>query len=266
MKLINVIKKVILEQLDDMEDVDKLFGHDIYAIFDYYKKNNQLEELVALFDEDNYLRIIPPLVDSSHKPYEDLAFDLVSRDIADVYREGDKYFLQLESDNELKELFSKQTYRNDIDCYDTADLIFSEEGLDWEPHSNHPPLSDIFENILSDKNYEELINFLLENYSNKEVSCGGKEFEHWVEEDKLADMEDGFILTPDRILSIAKGSEDISKYNFAALVECLDVSDAIRWAFDRAYNDISIGEYYNGYVDAVREILPKGEDVQNHRE
>ena len=263
MKLINAIKKVILEQLDDMEDVDKLFGYDIYAIFDYYKKNNELDQLVGLFDEDNYLRIVPPLVDSNHKPYEDLAWDLVSRDIADVRREGGKYFLHLESNNELKELFSENQYSNGVDCYNMADQIFSEEGLDWEPHDSHPQLSDIFENILSDKNYEELITFVLENYSNKEISCGREEFENWVEEDKLADIHNGFILTPDRILGMAKGSEDMSKYNFAVLVECLDnVDDAIKWAFDRAYNNISIGEYYNEYIDAVREILPKGEDVQ----
>ena len=84
MKLINSIQNVILEQLDTIEDAEKLFGYDIYSIFDYYKKNDQLEELVDLFDEDNYLKIIPPLVDSNHSPYEKLAFDLVSRDIGDV--------------------------------------------------------------------------------------------------------------------------------------------------------------------------------------
>ena len=263
MKLINIIRRLIFEQLEDVEDVDKLFGHDIYAIFDYYKKTDNLEELVDLFDEDNYLRLIPPLIDSSHQPYEDLAFDLVSRDIGDIQREGGKYFLHLESYNELKELFSKNQYRNNVDCYDVADQIFSEEGLDWEPHNAHPNLSDIFEDILSDKNYEELITFVLENYSNKEISCGREEFENWVEEDKLADIDNGFILTPDRILGMAQGSEDMYKYNFAVLVECLDnLEEAIKWTFDRAYNDISIDEYYKGYIDAVREILPKGEDVQ----
>jgi hypothetical protein len=263
MKLINAIKKVILEQLDDMEDVDKLFGYDIYSIFDYYKKNDQLDELLSLFDEDNYLRIIPPLVDSGHKPYEDLAFDLVSRDMVDIHKEGDRYFLHLESDDELKELFSKQAYRNDIDCYEVADQIFSDEGLDWEPYDLSSNIHDIIEDVMSDKTYEDLITFVLENYSNKEVSCGREEFEHWVEGDKLSDMEDGFILTPDRILSVAKGKEDMSKYNFAILLECLgDVGDSIRWTFDRAYNDILQGEYYNSYIDAVREILPQGKDVQ----
>ena len=263
MKLINVIKKVIFEQMDDIEDVDKLFGYDIYAIFDYYKKNDQLDELLNLFDEDNYLRIIPPLVDSGHKPYENLAFNLVSRDIIDVHKESDRYFLHLDEINDLKELFSNQHSAGGGDCYNVADQIFSEEGLDWEPYDLSPNIHDIIEGVMSDKNYEELINFLLENYSNKEISCGREEFEHWVEEDKLADINDGFILTPDRILSVAKGREDMSKYNFSVLVECLDnVEDAIKSTFDRAYNDILIGEYYNGYIDTVREILPQGEDVQ----
>jgi hypothetical protein len=264
MKLINVIKKVIFEQLDNIEDADKLFGYDIYSIFDYYKKNNQLEELVDLFDEDNYLRIIPPLIDSSHKPYEDLAFDLVSRDISDVHREGDKYFLYLDSDNELKELFSTTTYHgNQIDCYDIAEKVFSEEGLDWEPYSTSMNLEDIIENIMSEENYQKLVDFLLENFSNVEVSSFRDDFNHWVDADKLGDKKNGFILTPDRILSIVN-QED--RYNMAVLIgstsELEEVEGAIRGAFDTAYNNISIGEYYNTYIDAVREILPKGEEIQ----
>ena len=46
MKLINSIKSIIYEQLDDFEDAEKLFGDDIKAMFNYYKKNDQLDELL----------------------------------------------------------------------------------------------------------------------------------------------------------------------------------------------------------------------------
>lgn len=265
MKLINVIKNVILEQLDNLEDADKLFGYDIYAIFDYYKKNNQLEELVDLFDEDNYLRIIPPLIDSNHQPYEDLAFDLVSRDIGDVKREGNKYFLYLGSRDELARLFSDDGYyRQSIPCKDIAEQIFSEEGMEWEPYdSPGMKLEDILENVMSEENYQKLVDFLLENFSNMEVSSFREEFEHWVKSDKLADREDGFVLTPDRIMSIAN-EEDT--YNMAVLIGNTDelegVESGIRTIFDRAYNDAAINEYYDSYLKAVEEILPTGEEVQ----
>lgn len=265
MKLINVIQNVILEQLDNLEDANKLFGYDIYKIFDYYKKNNQLEELVDLFDEDNYLKIIPPLVDSNHQPYEDLAFDLVSRDIGDVKREGDKYFLYLGSREELSRLFSNDGYyRQDIPCKDIAEQIFSEEGLEWEPYeSQGMQLENILEDVMSEENYQKLVDFLLENFSNMEVSSFREEFEPWVESDKLADKKDGFVLTPDRILSIAN-QED--RYNMAVLIgntdELEDVESGIRTIFDRAYNDMAINEYYDSYLKAVEEVLPPGEEIQ----
>tara|TARA_R100000700_G_C3179465_1_gene156080 strand:- start:10521 stop:11615 length:1095 start_codon:yes stop_codon:yes gene_type:complete len=268
MKLVNIIKNLVYEQLDTIEDAEKLFGHDIYSIFDYYKKNDQLDQLVDLFDEDNYLKIVPPLVDSSYKPYEKLAFDLVSRDIGDVKQEGDKYFLYLDNENDLSQLFSTDGYyRQDIPCRDLAEQIFSEEGLDWEPHYGSMSLEDIVGNvnedsIMSEENYQKLVDFLLENFSNMEVSSFREEFGSWVDADKLGDRKSGFILTPDRIMSVAK-----DRYNMSVLIgnteELEEVEGAIRDTFDTAYNDISLGEYYNTYVDAVREILPQGESVQS---
>ena len=267
MKLINVIKNLVYEQLDTIEDAEKLFGYDIYSIFDYYKKNDQLEELVDLFDEDNYLKIVPPLVDSSYKPYENLAFDLVSRDIDDVKQEGDKYFLYLDDENDLTELFSDEYYRGDMPCKDIAEQIFSEEGLDWEHYSSGMRLEEILgdvngDYIMSEENYQKLVDFLLENFSNMEVSSFREEFEHWVDADKLGDRKNGFILTPDRIMSIAK-----DRYNMSVLIgnteELEEVEGAIRSAFDMAYNDILVGDYYNTYVNAVREILPPGQSIQS---
>ena len=68
---------------------------------------------------------------------------------------------------------------------------------------------------MSEENYQKLVDFLLENFSNMEVSSFREEFEHWVESDKLADRKDGFVLTPDRIMSIAN-QEDT--YNMAVLI------------------------------------------------
>ena len=44
MKLIDSIRSVVYEQLEDLEDVEKLFGHDIESIFHYYRKNNHLKD------------------------------------------------------------------------------------------------------------------------------------------------------------------------------------------------------------------------------
>ena len=61
MKLINSIKSIIYEQLDDFEDAEKLFGDDIKAMFNYYKKNDMLQELLSLL-EDKPLKLIPTLL------------------------------------------------------------------------------------------------------------------------------------------------------------------------------------------------------------
>ena len=259
MKLIDSIRSVIYEQLEDLEDVEKLFGQDIESIFHYYRKNNQLHELLDLL-EDRHLKIIPTLIDTGDKKYEELAWDLISPYVySDIIKEGDKYILSLADRDDLSKLF-KGTAGRDVDCNLVAELVFQEDLWEnWEDYDSHERTEDLLE-MLDEKNYQELVTTLIEEYGNKEVENARGEYDHWIEEDNLADNPKAFILTPDRIL---RSSED--RYNFTTLLDSPDLADferVISSAYNRAYNDSIVSEYFTEYHKALDGLLGEGKDVQ----
>jgi hypothetical protein len=260
MKLIDSIKSVIYEQLDDYEDVEKLFGDDIKSIFNYYRKTDQLDELVRLLDYKPLL-IVPTLLDTGDKKYEDLAWRLISPYVdSDIIRDGDRYILSLDDREVVTKLFKDTTGWSNTDCKHIAELIFQEDLWDsWEPYNHGESIEDLL-GFLSEENYQELVTSLIENYGNKEVENARGEYDHWIEEDNLADNPKAFILTPDRILRM---SED--RYSFTALIDSPDLEDferVISQIYNRAYNDIIISNYFDGYHEALNGVLGKGEDVQ----
>ncbi len=264
MKLIDSIKSVIYEQLDDYEDVEKLFGGDIKSIFNFYRKNNQLEELLQLLDYEP-LRLVPTLIDTGDKKYEELAWKLVKPYLdGDIIREGGKYILSLKDREDVTKLFQGSTGWSNTQCKDIAELVFQEDLWDsWEPHRTNEHMTYLL-GALNDKNYQELVTSLIENYGNKEITHFREEFEGWVNMDKLEDAlgfhAKSFILTPDRILETSK-----DRYNFAILLSSIDLEDfekVIGNIYDKAYNDVIVSEYFNGYHQAVNNILGDGKDVQ----
>jgi len=260
MKLIDSIRSVVYEQLEDLEDVEKLFGYDIKSIFHYYRKSDQLHELLDLL-EDRNLKIIPTLIDTGDKKYEKLAWDLIGPYVAgDIIKEGDKYILSLADREDVTKLFKSNTGWNDSDCSQIAELVFQEDLWEnWEDYNHGESIEDLI-NILDEKNYQELVTTLIEEYGNKEVENARGEYDHWIEEDNLSDNPEAFILTPDRIL---RSSRD--RYNFTTLLESPDLEDferIISQTYNRAYNDVIISEYFNEYHKAVNDVLGEGKDVQ----
>ena len=260
MKLIDSIRNVVYEQLEDLEDVEKLFGHDIESIFHYYRKNDQLHELLDLL-EDRNLKIIPTLINTGDKKYEKLAWDLIGPYVdGDIIKEGDKYILSLSDREELSKLFKGNTGWGDSDCEHIAELVFQEDLWEnWEDYNHGESIEALIE-ILDEKNYQELVTTLIEEFGNKEVENTRGEYDHWIEEDNLSDNPKSFILTPDRIL---RSSED--RYNFTTLLDSPDLADferIISFAYSRAYNDSIISEYFTEYHKVVDELLGKGKDIQ----
>jgi len=260
MKLIDSIRNIIYEQLEDYEDVERLFGGDIKSIFNYYRKNNQLEDLLGLLDYEP-LRVVPTLIDTGDKKYEELAWKLVKPYLdGDIIREGGKYILSLEDREDVTKLFQGSTGWNNTQCKDIAELVFQEDLWDsWEPYSTNEHMTFLLDS-LNEENYQELVTSLIENYGNKEITHFREEFEGWVEMDNLADNPKSFILTPDRILETSK-----DRYNFAILLSSIDLEDferAISNIYDSAYNDVIVSEHFNGYHQAVNNILGDGKDVQ----
>ena len=154
MKLIDSIRNVIYEQLEDYEDVEKLFGGDIKSIFNYYRKNNQLEDLLGLLDYEP-LRVVPTLIDTGDKKYEELAWKLVKPYLdSDIIREGDKYILSLDNREDVTELFQGTTDWNPNQCKDIAELVFQEDLWDsWEPYSTNESNNFLLDS-LTEENYK----------------------------------------------------------------------------------------------------------------
>jgi len=256
MKLIDSIKSVIYEQLDDYEDVDKLFGGDIKSIFNYYRKSDQLEELIRLLDYKPLL-LIPTLLDTGDKKYEELAWGLVKSYLSDdIIKQGDRYILSLDDREDVVKLFGDW-----VGCSNsTAKLVFQEDlWTNWEPIASNERFEQLVE-TLTEENYQELVTSVIENYGNAEIENARGEFDHWIEDDNLSDNPEAFILTPDRILGAAQ-----DRYNFTALVDCQDLSavgDITEVTYDRAYNDILINEYFNEYHKALNDLLGEGKDIQ----
>ena len=261
MKLINIIKTIVTEEIDTQEDVLMIFGDDLYYAVPYFKKLGSLHELVDLF-YDNYLRLIPPLLDDGDPHLKSLAWDLVTQDIGDVTVVNNRYILTIDDKEELSDLFKgRGGYYNDVECNYVAKQIFSEDGLEWEPYDTEEDLTYIFESVITDVNYQEIVTIMLEKYSNMEITNWREEFNGYSEEDNLSGNDDGFILTPDRILSISKDT-----YNFALLIdnslELSDLSTGIEMAFNRAYNDSVVGDYHNTYNESVVGLIGDGKYVQ----
>lgn len=256
MKLIDSIKSVIYEQLDDYEDVDKLFGGDIKSIFNYYRKSDQLEELIRLLDYKPLL-LIPTLLDTGDKKYEELAWGLVKSYLrSDIIKQGDRYILSLDDREDVVKLFGDW-----VGCSSkTAEMVFQEDlWTNWDPYASNERFEQLVE-TLTEENYQELVTSVIENYGNEEITNGRGEFDPWIDEDNLSDNPEAFILTPDRILS---ASED--RYSFTALIDSPDLSeftDITERTYDRAYNDIIINEYFNEYHKALNGLLGEGKDVQ----
>jgi hypothetical protein len=257
MKLIDSIKSIIYEQLDDYEDVDKLFGGDIKSIFNYYRKNNQLHELLDLLDEKP-LEIVPTLIDTGDKQYEELAWGLVRPYLyTDIIKQGDRYTLSLNDREDVTKLFEGKGGGN---CQRIAQLVFQEDlWEEWEDYESQERFEQLVE-VLTEENYQELVTNVIENYGNKEIENARGEFDHWIEEDNLADNPAAFILTPDRILGAAE-----DRYAFTALIDSPDLSeftDITERTYDRAYNDVIINEYFNEYHKTLNGLLGEGKDVQ----
>tara|TARA_R110001599_G_scaffold13289_1_gene60558 strand:- start:17 stop:1078 length:1062 start_codon:yes stop_codon:yes gene_type:complete len=256
MKLIDSIKTVIYEQLDDYEDVDRLFGSDIKSMFNYYRKNNRLDDLLELLN-DKPLTLVPTLINTGDKQYEELAWGLVKYHLSyDIIKQGDRYILSLNDREDVVKLFGDWVGCNSK----TAEMVFQEDLWEnWEDYASNEMFEQLVE-VLTEENYQELVTSVIENYGNKEVENARGEFDHWIEEDNLADNPKAFILTPDRILG---ASED--RYAFTALIDSPDLSDftdITERTYDRAYNDVIINEYFNEYHKSLNGLLGEGKDVQ----
>ena len=163
---------------------------------------------------------------------------------------NDRIILELMPGEEA-EFFSDDTGGRSYECRDIAKQIFSEEGLDWEPYNEGVAIEELIKD-LSTENYIRLVRHIGIEYQNQEVDAWREEFEGWREEDQLPDGK--VFLTPERMNSFLPDDES-SRYALAVLIgntpDLDEVESYIQHAYNRAWNEVVINQYYRDYYKNI---------------
>ena len=276
-------KKVF--QSGDIEDIlplIKLFGGDIHELYNALDKigrgDDFLNHMLGRWPQEETLRhIIDALGGIRDWDNGMMDNDLVNHYVITPYLDDMRYIDWGKSDKgndriilelmpgEEAEFFSDDTGGRSYECRDIAKQIFSEEGLDWEPYEEGVAIEELIKD-LSTENYIRLVRHIGIEYQNQEVDAWREEFEGWRETDQLPDGK--VFLTPERMNNFLPDDES-SRYALAVLLgntpELDEVEGDIQDAYNRAWNEVVINQYYRDYYKAFNEFLgePIGEGTTN---
>ena len=268
-------------QSGDIEDIlplIKLFGgdmHELYKALDKLGKGRDfLDHISSYWDDERELEhIINALGGMRNWNNGRMDNDLVDEYVIDPYLADMRYIhkdkngkiiLELMPGEEA-EFFSDDTGGRSYECRDIAKQIFSEEGLDWEPYNEGVAIDELIKD-LSTENYIRLVRHIGIEYQNQEVDAWREEFEGWREEDQLPDGK--VFLTPERMNGFLPDDES-SRYALAVLIgntpDLEEVESYIQHAYNRAWNEVVINQYYRDYYKTFNKFLgePIGEGTTN---
>ena len=272
-------------QSGDIEDIlplIKLFGGDIHELYNALDKigrgDDFLNHMLGRWPQEETLRhIIDALGGIRDWDNGMMDNDLVNHYVITPYLDDMRYIDWGKSDKgndriilelmpgEEAEFFSDDTGGRSYECRDIAKQIFSEEGLDWEPYEEGVAIEELIKD-LSTENYIRLVRHIGIEYQNQEVDAWREEFEGWRETDQLPDGK--VFLTPERMNSFLPDDES-SRYALAVLIgntpDLEEVESYIQHAYNRAWNEVVINQYYRDYYKAFNEFLgePIGEGTTN---
>ena len=291
MKLIHTISSLLVEQtkpwhekvfksreLDDILPLIKLFGGDIHELYKALDKMDLGEALLShiryFWPEERQLEhIINALGGMRNWNNGMVDDDLMDEYVIDVYLNDMRYISKTKDGRIILELmpgeeaefFDSESGGRSYDCKDIAKQIFSDEGLDWEPYDEGVAIEELIKD-LSTENYIRLVRHIGIEYQNQEVDAWREEFEGWREDDQLPDGK--VFLTPERMNGFLPDDES-SRYALAVLIgntpELDEVEGDIQHAYNRAWNEVVINQYYRDYYKAFNEFLgePIGEGTTN---
>ena len=291
MKLIHTISSLLVEksnpwqerifqsnELEDILPIVKLFGgdmHELYKALDKLGKGRDfLDHISSYWDVERQLEhtinALGGIRNWNNGMVDD---DLMDEYVIDVYLNDMRYIdrnkegriiLELMPGEEA-EFFDSESGGRSYDCKDIAKQIFSDEGLDWESYDEGVAIEELIKD-LSTENYIRLVRHIGIEYQNQEVDAWREEFEGWRETDQLPDGK--VFLTPERMNNFLPDDES-SRYALAVLLgntpELDEVEGDIQDAYNRAWNEVVINQYYRDYYKAFNEFLgePIGEGTTN---
>jgi len=257
------------EDYDDVWPIIKLFGGNIHELYKTLDKRGEgekfLEHILTRWPEEDSLRHIIGALggirDWNNGKMDD---DLVNQYVIDPYLSDMRYIHRDKEDRIILELmpgeeaefFSRDDWYGhgrSYDCYEIAKQIFSEEGLEWEPYDRDEKLEDLIE-ILSPENYIKLVRHIGIEFQNEEVDAWREEF------DEIREDNGKVIITPSFMNGFLTDNESI-RYTLAVLIgntpELDEVEGEINNAYNRAWNDVVMGQYYTEYQKAFDDFLGK---------
>jgi hypothetical protein len=274
MKLINSLKKLILEQsswsdialestdYDDISGIVRMFSGIDNLFFALEKRGKGVEFLERIgnyWDDATYMYIFDSL--GGVKSYQNGMIDTdlmeeylikpLINEIQDLnYTEDGRIVLEV-IDAEKPNLFHDNI---NPDCRGIARQIFVEEELGWDNYQTTESLEDLVD-ILTEENYIGLVRLIGIVFENKIVTSFREEFGGWKEEDNLD--EDEFYITLDRMNTFL--GDD--RYNLAVLLdntdELEDIVHSIEDSYNSSWNSVVQSQYFNTYHKAVEDLLGK---------
>ncbi len=162
--------------------------------------------------------------------------EIVEKDLWDVIKKGDDYYLTLNDLTDLAELF--KGYSRDVSPYDIAKHVLNED--EWEPFYN--TVYDIHNDVIEELNEENL------NYLKELIITQLPEIE--VDEDfpdLLVELSDDGVVKLNK-QNINRIISDSETTNFLLDTYLEDVNSDLQSIHNRAYNDAYEMEYYNNVV------------------
>jgi len=265
-------------ELEDILPIVKLFGgdmHELYKALDKLGKGRDfLDHISSYWDVERQLEhtinALGGIRNWNNGMVDD---DLMDEYVIDVYLNDMRYIdrnkegriiLELMPGEEA-EFFDSESGGRSYDCKDIAKQIFSDEGLDWESYDEGVAIEELIKD-LSTENYIRLVRHIGIEYQNQEVDAWREEFEGWRETDQLPDGK--VFLTPERMNSFLPDDES-SRYALAVLIgntpDLEEVESYIQHAYNRAWNEVVINQYYRDYYKTFNKFLgePIGEGTTN---
>lgn len=235
--------------------IKRYFNGDEEFFFEHLKDENLIPEdsvSSALFNifPNEYINY---LIDNGRG---DIVKEFFSKEVSDIVKKGDKYYLEVPHLSDLHKLFPTE-------IQDFVETILDDDSYDAYDSYDTYDIRELI-NDLTKENFNRLIEHIKEKFLNKTIHYNGDNdtILSFIESDG---SEDYFILTSNRLSQIL----EIGLYELIDNSEDLDdlKSDMNSW-FNWAYNSAMNDEYYTRVVDALKSTfnIPRNQRIGEYEQ
>jgi len=239
----NTIKKILRENFDWTNNIPSYE----YMRIDW--EDHVIPYLTGkrpTYDEDGDIKDYDEWDDISEneqEEYESLAIHYFVKELNDIDFKDGKFLMSVDRWSEFSEMFKDCDYGGYI-CRYVAEQVLSED-MDWEPY--YDVVSDWVDQVwesVNDETYKLIIEHIKKH-------CVG---------DRIYIEDYGHIeLTDSLIDSWSKDKNKIGELINSNDGGCFeDLKNSMEWAYELAYNNASIDEYWTSTHEAITDVVGEG--------